>query len=614
MISKANTVCPSLQYYDIYYQKCVDKMLNNQSCVVQMACRDDLGLSCQSGKCFCNQAIQYWNGSICTNLFTYNNQTCTSSNQCLTPMICNLAGNLCSCPQSASLNTCDCPTRKHGSEYYSIGITCVLASTYGGVCNGNYSCQYLTQNTFCNGTCQCDTNQYFNYADNMCENVLPFNSNCTQNDACNSTIGLSCLNNVCQCNSTQYWNVTSCVNYVPYGLGTCTSNYQCNSNLNLVCKLPSTLSCSCPKRVTNNKCDCPAPVYGIEYYWNGTSCVLSNTYNQTCTSASTNFMCQVVTQGTNCTGPAPFRCLCSSTQYFNYANNTCETLLSVYGICNQPDACDGALGLSCQNNQCQCNSTQFWNVTSCINLFSYAGGVCSSDNQCQKSLVCLTSGASCSCPWSIVYGYCDCPSRLVGSEYYWNGTNCVIAASFNQSCSSADYTCQYLTQNTYCNTTIGLCSCNSTSVWNGIQCVSCPSVGWILYRGSCFKQSSVTNQLYPQLLISSTIYSSCYLQPTARLAILSNSDFNNNFLSLANGLNASNEYWFDAYRSSDAAIIFYSQNKVYNVTYNPISWASPLMVGEWCATWKVDTKQLKSHTCSSANDKRPFLCEIVLVP
>ena len=62
-----------------------------------------------------------------------------------------------------------------------------------------------------------------------------------------------------------------------------------------------------------------------------------------------------------------------------------------------------------------------------------------------SSLICKTSGASCNCPTNIVAnGSCDCPIPISGKEYYWDGTTCASALSYNQSCTSmtTNYMCQ----------------------------------------------------------------------------------------------------------------------------------------------------------------------------
>ena len=98
--------------------------------------------------------------------------------------------------------------------------------------------------------------------------------------------------------------------------------------------------------------------------------------------------------------------------------------------CTQHDACNGNLGLTCENSLCQCNSlTQFWSTfyASCTNYLAYNTWVCADDSQCSNDLICKTSGISCTCPANVGDNKCICPKRQNGNEYYWNGLKCTPA-------------------------------------------------------------------------------------------------------------------------------------------------------------------------------------------
>ncbi len=200
--SLANSIeCPSLQYYNKYQLSCTNQLLNNGACSSTKNCRSDLGLSCQNGKCLCITASQFWNSSICVDYYTYNNQTCSSSSQCMSPMICNFGISACVCPEGVTSYKCDCPARVAGSEYYSSGSTCITAYQYGSSCSANYTCQYLTQNTYCNGTCKCQPLQYFNTNIKYCGNQLTNNQACSISSDCRGDLGLSCISGICSCNT-----------------------------------------------------------------------------------------------------------------------------------------------------------------------------------------------------------------------------------------------------------------------------------------------------------------------------------------------------------------------------------------------------------------------------
>jgi hypothetical protein len=200
--SLANSIeCPSLQYYNKYQLSCVDKLLNVKACISTTNCRSDLGLSCQSGKCLCETTTKFWNSSICVDYYTHNNQTCSSSSQCLSPMICNFGVSSCICPKVVANATCDCPARAAASEYYSTGSTCVSALSYGSSCSDYYTCQYLTQNTYCSGTCKCQALQYFNTNIKYCSNQLTNNQACSLSSDCRVDLGLNCIFGLCSCNT-----------------------------------------------------------------------------------------------------------------------------------------------------------------------------------------------------------------------------------------------------------------------------------------------------------------------------------------------------------------------------------------------------------------------------
>ena len=283
-----------------------------------LGCPSGLYYNSKTGTCvyFINCTLsQYWNGSMCADSLTYNNQTCSNSSQCLRPMICNLSTNesTCNCPSSNTLNKCDCPVRVSGNEYFSNGSTCVSAISIGNTCFGNYTCQYLTQNTYCNGVCQCAALQYFNLNQLYCINQLTVNQSCILTTDCRIDLGLSCSSGLCQCNSTTFWNGSSCVPPYTYNSQTCTSSSQCKSPL--ICNLAGT-SCNCPNAVPINKCDCPRS-YGNEYYWSGSTCVLASSYGQVCSVAS-SYTCQYLTQNTICNAGV---CSCSSNGLWN--SSTC---------------------------------------------------------------------------------------------------------------------------------------------------------------------------------------------------------------------------------------------------------------------------------------------------
>ncbi len=260
-----------------------------------------------------------------------------------------------------------------GYETYWDGSACVQALSYSQACSNNYSCQTLTQGTTCNGAiCSCTSIQFFNISSSKCEPLVSINGICTQANSCDGLKGLVCsVNNLCQCNSTQFWSTNICVNMHSYNQGTCTANDQCLESLGLICKLSGLTSCNCPTSVSNNKCDCPQTVNGIEYYWSGTNCSLAKSFNQTCTSSTE---CLTI-QNTQCSGGI---CTCSSSCMWNstacvccgngwtYHRGSCfkpSPCGSGGGGCSGTVSCTGGCGSNCNSNCGCCSSFNAMNVS-----------------------------------------------------------------------------------------------------------------------------------------------------------------------------------------------------------------------------------------------------------
>jgi hypothetical protein len=505
--------CPNKFYYDSSIQDCLPQKFNSNSCLSTIECRNDLGLSCQNGTCLCENKTLIWSNILnkCVVPATYT-EPCDKSVNCDTTksLICNNGSTNCSCPNKLASGQCDC-VRELNNEFFWNGITCVSVYGFNETCSNystSYMCKTLTEGTICNGPtpfkCECPLLQYYRALTSKCEDQLTNNFSCSQNDACGSDLGLSCQVGICQCDgSIQFWTGSICKNYYTYNDGSCANDNQCNGNL--ICKTSG--SCNCPIGVSNAYCDCPNRVSGNEYFWDASTstCTVANGYNQTCSNALSSYMCKTLTEGTQCLGPSPFKCKCASLQYYNFQTKKCESQRTESETCTQADACRSDLGLSCPIGICECDATiQFWTGTICKDYYTYNDGSCANDNQCIGNLICKTSG-SCKCPLSVSNAYCDCPNRVYGNEYYWNGATCVLAAVYGKSC-IADYTCQYLTQGTECIS--GKCTCSSPSIWSLSKCVSCAS-GWYYAGGSCYKFSHT----YP-----------CYSAPASSLATLDNSD------------------------------------------------------------------------------------------
>jgi hypothetical protein len=372
-----------------------------------------------------------------------------------------------------------------------------------------------------NGTCQCGYREYHNISSLTCIPQKTHLETCSVDYNCRVDKYLECLGGSCQCiSSFPTWSdgYDKCIVPVSYS-ELCYVSTDCDTSKSLVCH-DSTDNCTCPKNLSNYTCDCVRKVYN-EYYWSGTSCTIARGYNQTCTNSSSTYMCKTMTEGTVCVGPSPYKCKCPSLQYYLFTTSKCESQLSYNIYCPQADACRSDLGLSCQSNLCDCDTTiQFWNGTKCVNLYTYNTGTCSNDNQCRGNLICRTNGTSCNCPSTVTTGSCDCQTRAVGNEYYWNGIDCVIAGAYNQTCYNGNYTCQTLTELTQCDTSTDKCTCGPYGVWNYTNCIFC-ATNWLYQRGSCFR--GVNNPTSISLLTLAMIPGACNVA-TARLAVITSAD------------------------------------------------------------------------------------------
>ena len=99
-----------------------------------------------------------------------------------------------------------------------------------------------------------------------------------------------------------------------------------------------------------------------------------------------------------------------------------------------------------------CGDNQYWdgdeNNGTCKTFLSYNQGLCDNDFQvrsfiiiiqklifnfklkCVGNLLCRKSGTTCNCPVNVVdYPKCDCPTRTVNNEYYWDGNEDIMISN-----------------------------------------------------------------------------------------------------------------------------------------------------------------------------------------
>jgi hypothetical protein len=187
--------------------------------------------------------------------------------------------------------------------------------------------------------------------------------------------------------------------------------------------------------------------------------------------------------------------------------------------CSQSDACRSDLGLICKINICQCNSTtQVWNGGTCINYFTYDTGTCASDSQCNNvltGLICRTGGTSCNCPTLVATGKCDCVDRANNNEYYWNGTQCVIAGDHGDPCNNSNE-CQVLSKYLTCDIETRTCICvNGAYDVSAESCIYVPCSpgkclsGWKFLRGHCYKNVLFANPGGFEMLTPTLVETKC---------------------------------------------------------------------------------------------------------
>jgi hypothetical protein len=249
------------------------------------------------------------------------------------------------------------------------------------------------------------------------------------------------------------------------------------------------------------------------------------------------------------------------------------------------------------------STTSTTTSTTTLSLYTYNNQTCTSSSQCKTPLICNLVDSSCNCPNSVTINKCDCP-RSFGNEYYWNGTTCVVAGSYNKSCTvGRDYTCQTITQNTICDSTFGKCLCDPTYArWNSSVCLYCRS-NWVLLRNSCFIGSS--NATTFSNLTSSLISSYCFKQPSVRIANLINTDSQLTFFLTNRTAFPITLYYFNSYRIGNTQT-FQSGTNILNVVYP--YWR--YIATDNCTIFDTYNLYFYDYPCQYIYN---FICEYVLI-
>ena len=245
-------------------------------------------------------------------------------------------------------------------------------------------------------------------------------------------------------------------------------------------------------------------------------------------------------------------CRCGSFQFHNISTLACTSQNSHNQACIVDFNCRVDKGLECRNNLCECvNATPTWisnaGWVKCIKLKNYTE-TCTSSIECDGSvgLVC-NSGSNnnlCNCPSTSSVGMCDCVRRS-SNETYWNGTKCIAAAPYGQSCiANTNYTCQTITEKTMCNSS-GICSCGTNGGLDSGQCISCNN-DWKYINKKCYRigissgQSDTNGQ-------PGGLSTACPNGNSVNLAQLSSTEVVDYFNGIAT---AGSLYWVDLHQAS----------------------------------------------------------------
>jgi hypothetical protein len=136
-----------------------------------------------------------------------------------------------------------------------------------------------------------------------------------------------------------------------YSINGCFDFTDCDSTKSLVCNLGT--NCTCPIVSKQGMCDC-ARSLNNEYYWNGNKCLIASSPGGSCSNSSTNYMCQILTQGMICNNTSgSFKCECPYLKYYNNITNVCTNQLTINQTCSFDAQCLSVNGLICTGGFCK---------------------------------------------------------------------------------------------------------------------------------------------------------------------------------------------------------------------------------------------------------------------
>ena len=169
----------------------------------------------------------------------------------------------------------------------------------------------------------------------------------------------------------------------------------------------------------------------------------------------------------------------------------------------------------------------------------------------------------------------------------------------------ANYTCQILTQNTFCNST-EICDCDtSNGLWNSSMCIFCPT-NWQPFYNSCIIGSS--DAVLFSSLDPSLIQKYCYNVSNSKVARMhvNNDMFISQFDSLVGFPQP--YYFFDSYRLSNGSG-YISSDGLYFLPWDSNYYLGSNTVENNCSMFQYDGRWWLASPC---NVVQYFICELQL--
>jgi hypothetical protein len=155
----------------------------------------------------------------------------------------------------------------NSTQYWDWPFTvCLNKHIENETCTSTIQC-FSPMNCTNAGMCQCGAFEYHDLATLTCKPQKSFNQSCSLDFNCRVDKYLGCYNGYCTCiplYPTWSYGFDKCIISATY-TELCYSTTDCRNSSNLVCN-DGTYTCICPTKTLKGKCDCIRTV-GNEYYW-----------------------------------------------------------------------------------------------------------------------------------------------------------------------------------------------------------------------------------------------------------------------------------------------------------------------------------------------------------